>query len=105
MSWFKKKTTYPPLTSPLKESSQFIRLKCGCSYYWVRKTNQTILHPHSECPESHRAEIAENVSREDWDNLVKVNNLLGPQQEINHRFVASSGYLPINIINQGGNTP
>ena len=103
MSWFRKNKSFKNINN----ISQYINLKCGCCYYWISKTNQTILHPHSECQEGHRAEIAENVSKEDWENLLKVNNVLGPQQEIDYGFMVSSGYGPTHpiIINQGGNTP
>lgn len=120
MSWLKKvglklfkKKTRPDFlfTRPLplfNDARNFIPLKCGCHYYWIKNTSQTILFPLSDgCQEGHRAEIAENVSKEDWENLLKVNNVLGPQQEIDYGFMVSSGYGPTHpiIINQGGNTP
>ena len=86
MSWFKKK----PLPSKkipihvITNNTYFpyaINLKCGCNYNWVEKTSQTILYPSYDCPEGHRAEITENVSKEDWENLLKVNNALGPKNE------------------------
>ena len=82
-----------------------IGLKCGCTYLWVERTNQTILYPGYECSKNHRAEIVENVSKEDWENLLKVNAALGPQSE-GIQFMGSSGLMSgYPPHNQGGNTP
>ena len=68
-----------------------------------------MLYPLNECQEGHRAEIAEDVFKEDWENLLKVNSVLGPQPEYIN-IVGSGGlsarvFGPINITNQGGNMP
>mgnify|MGYP001563706865 CR=1 FL=1 len=95
---------------PIDPASRFnfldyIYLKCKCGYYWVENTQQTILLPSADCLE-HRAEIAENVSKEDWENLLKVNETLGPKNT--HRGIGGSGGFTLKsslINNQGGNTP
>ena len=110
MKLLKKKVIRPPkdLThNPTwydNFTPRYLNLKCGCRYYWVERTNQTILSPLDECPENHRAEIAENVSKEDWENLLKVNNILGPQPELVYR-VGSSGLILNPTYYQGRNIP
>ena len=115
MKLLKKKVIRPPkdLThNPTwydNFTPRYLNLKCGCRYYWVERTNQTILSPLDECPENHRAEIAENVSKEDWENLLKVNAVLGPQSEGIQFMGSSGGFISIPLYypphNQGGNTP
>ena len=106
-----KKKSLPSKKIPITDYNPYfpcaLDLKCGCNYYWMERTKQTILYPSNECQENHRAEIAENVSKEDWENLLKVNDTLGPKNTYHRGFIGSSGVIshPPQINNQGGNTP
>ena len=85
-NWFGKKKQYPfPLRAGLEFNSfeHRLQLDCGCAFNYSQRTKQ-LIKDNINCTseEEHKAEIKENMEKEQWDGLKEMYKAFNGKQEV-----------------------
>ena len=95
MNWFRKKQSvvvnYPTVVrSSFSNLEHRLQLDCGCVFSYSQRTKQLIKNNiNCTSEEEHKAEIKENMEKEQWDGLEEMYKAFNGKQEIFNGWVGS----------------